>query len=805
MNIEYYRKVSLAPYPALRLAIILCIGIWFGSYYESIATPYWFTAVGAFLVSWFVMYKISRRSLFKAITVTEQSLYLLLIITFGAFWYSLHLDFQQEEAPEQILTYSEDPMTAWGTIRRYRITDNGGVSFELEVDSVKTPQQNIWRTPFTTSGFIAQSQVNKPFIFGDYVTFLGHFDEIRAPRNPSEFDFKSIMTRRGIHINYWVDEILFVGEDRNKLGWNYWRSYTRSLLRNIYSEENEPLARAIILGDRSGLERDDQLAYSRAGLAHLMAVSGMHVGFLLFPIWFLLPYLWDKKWKQWSGLVGVFLLLYIYAGITGFTVSVLRASVMAMLLFYAKTFRISGNSLNYLGVAGLVVLLFSPMQLFEIGFQLSFVAVGVILLMLPVLRQSLPFKYRYTKVGGVYQLVMVSVIVQAGLYPLLVYYFGEFSLIGPLANTFAAFLVQVAFSWTLITLFIGIPFPGLATIINTPVDLFFGYFHSSVISIAELDFAWITVSISSSLIFLIWASAIFMLASLKNPFIRWKALNVFLLLLCFYQAEKIWDKFDPGELEIVVFDVGQGDAVLIQSPDGTTAMYDTGVWSPYRNSGESVIVPELQARGIDHLHAVILSHPHADHIGGIIEIMHAVEIDTIYDAGFEYDSAIYQNFLKTADELNIPVKEPVLGDIIWIGNQIPFFVMSPHDLLSGNDPNTYSIVGKMYYGETSTLLTGDATSQTEKYLVENFQTFLDSDLLKVAHHGSYTSSTEKFLKASAPEISVTSLGFHNRYRHPHREAVTRLEAHVENNSYTSLDGAIIFRSDGEKIRRHYWR
>ena len=249
-----------------------------------------------------------------------------------------------------------------------------------------------------------------------------------------------------------------------------------------------------------------------------------------------------------------------------------------------------------------------------------------------------------------------------------------------------------------------------------------------------------------------------------------------------------------------MLDVGQGDAVHIKTPAGKNLLVDTGRWTPMGNSGERVLLPYLEYKNIDKLDAVILSHPHADHIGGLPVLMEEIEIEKIYHSDYPYDSRLYETYTSMTDQLNIPLHNVGAGDILDIDPALRFFVTGPRlDTTPDRNPNNHSLTFRLQYGETSFLFTGDAEREQEAELVEMYGDFLNTDFLKVGHHGSRTSSTTKFVESVQPEISAASLAFRNRFGHPGREAVENLYLVRATNYFTSLDGAIQFISDGENI------
>src|SRR5690606_9797022 len=203
---------------------------------------------------------------------------------------------------------------------------------------------------------------------------------------PGGFDTASWLIAMGIQGTGRAKSVTYQVPYDNKLSWIWWRTRIEKQLDLALSASNVPLTKAILLGNKTQLDSNLKSEFSRAGLSHLMAVSGMHVGFILMPIWLIIPLFWVSKIGKLAGLFVVISILFCYAGITGFTSSVSRASITAALLTVGKLFQQNRDAINTTGVAAVVILIHNPDSLTQIGFQLSFCAVLVILILGPVFR-----------------------------------------------------------------------------------------------------------------------------------------------------------------------------------------------------------------------------------------------------------------------------------------------------------------------------------------------------------------------------------------------------------------------------------
>lgn len=255
-------------------------------------------------------------------------------------------------------------------------------------------------------------------------------------------------------------------------------------------------------------------------------------------------------------------------------------------------------------------------------------------------------------------------------------------------------------------------------------------------------------------------------------------------------------KSDCACLRVHFLDVGQGDAILIQTPDGVEALVDGGA--------DAAILRELSAtrsyfdRSID---LVVATHPDADHIGGLVDVLARYDIKTILETENGKETSVTTAFARAAknEQANLLLAEA--GQVIALGASTTLHIFSPTGDETNWESNTASIVLKVVYGDTSFMLTGDAPIGIEDYLVDRYGTQLDSDVLKLGHHGSKTSSSDLWLDAVSPKFAVVSAGIDNRYGHPHQEVMARVFARDIETSHTGTDGTIIFLSDGEKVWR----
>lgn len=255
-----------------------------------------------------------------------------------------------------------------------------------------------------------------------------------------------------------------------------------------------------------------------------------------------------------------------------------------------------------------------------------------------------------------------------------------------------------------------------------------------------------------------------------------------------------------GELKVTFFYVGQGDAALIEFPGGKTMLVDAGPyesWSGY-DAGSDVILPYLIENKINKIDYGVATHPHLDHIGGFLSLLDEVKFNEIWDVGFPYTTDAYYSFLRKINEKKIKYVKPYSGMKLQVDNETTILVLYPPKKLMFDTPNNNSLTFQLIHKNIVFLFTGDIEQEAENYIVSKYGNKLESHILKSPHHGSKTSSTDRFLEAVSPSIVVISCGISNRFGHPHSLVLRRYKKNEIEIYRTDIDGTIQIISDGKK-------
>src|SRR6056297_2217847 len=718
MNQNLSYRFPFASYPALRLVLLVITGICIARFSNGYSVGLYIIIFSGFFLAWAVAELIPLPRLYSWKPAITAVLYSLMVICFGAVLGSAEQErakiLQQETAPLQL--YEWETVTISGRIYSRGKSSSGRNVYEITVDKTHLPDGITWTKAYNIRVY---GDEGEPVIPKSHQRINADIELYAFPekRNPHEFDYSKWLKSQSISAHGELVNLKY-SSPAARSGWVQIRQGFLSRIDRFFSEDEASLAKALFIGYKKELTDETRKAFSRAGLSHIMAVSGMHVGFIVAPFWLLIPWLWRWTWGKYVGLVLLTLLLFSYAGITGFSASVSRASIMAWLLTYGKLFQKIRHSVNLLAAAAIILLIIQPSDLFDVGFQLSFSAVMIILLVMPEAQRLIPIRYRYNRVGGLMTIILISVIVQLGLFPILSAYFGEFSLMGPIANALVVPLLGVVVPAGLLISISGNWFGYISGLISVPISWSLNWIGEVAMHAGGTSWSYLTVTGINGWLFPVWLLIVLITASIRIPTIRWKLLILFVVAANIMLVDILIEKSGDNRLIVTVLDVGQGDAIHIKTPLGKHIMVDAGRWSPGSNSGERTIIPYLKHQKIKTLDGVILSHPHADHIGGMPDLITEIPIKKIYQSSYPYDSRLYERYMSYADSLDIVIQTVASGDIINIDPSIRLFILGPeHGPAVSSNINNASVSFRLDYEDTSFLFTGDAEAGQERHLL----------------------------------------------------------------------------------------
>lgn len=683
----------------------------------------------------------------------------------------------------------------------------------LTIQPLRIFAQGVQYSPVEGKLVVTLPRADSSYTYGDEISASGILAFPDSRRNPGEMDYRASLERNGIYAQLKVpagSEVSFkYARNGNWLMRDVVVPLTGTASQSFerfHSGQVLEFMRAIVLNQRSSLEYEILSDFKDTGTLHILAVSGLHVVFIVIIAEFVLSLLFiPKRLAPPLVIAGVIL----YTLMTGAEPPVMRAGIFLIFYYSGIMFQLRRDALNLIGITGLFLLIINPKDLFDVGFQLSFGAVlGIyffnkyvqpLLLTFKGGTRHFSLKWWLRTIGS---LLFGSAGASLGTMLILVYYFHRISPGGLLLNILFVPASSIVVGLGFFELLIGTVIPILGMPIAKTLDaLVLGMFWMNrycakipgfVLTIGHSEMKWLVVL----LLFIIITAAVYS-TTLKHK------VKILIAVSIVFLAGAYCYKRENPELRIAFLDVGQGDSAVISFPDGARYLIDGGDFGDGGDAGIKHVIPYLRWAGIRRLNGVIISHPNRDHYGGINSVIQTVNVDTLYEGIPSPARTDLAELYTAAGKRGINRTVKRTGDTIGNSQFWRMYVLSPSTGAAENadslKENENSLVILAVYGLTKILFTGDVNFTTEQELVKKYGTFLTSTILKVAHHGSKNSTGEEFLKLVSPEYAVISVGSYNTYGNPSPETISRLTAAGIRIFRTDINGSILINSDGKTI------
>lgn len=650
----------------------------------------------------------------------------------------------------------------------------------IDAESLDTPAKVVVKTAWGDGN---------TYRWGDKVEFTGRLEKPMPQTNPGGFSEQDYWRQKGV--GYILDAAKEGRVVEKAAGIKYYTLLVRGRIyelinSNIPSEEGAILT-GLLLGDKKAMDEDFYATAQKMGIAHVFAVSGLHVGVVL--AFYLMVTRFLKISHNYLVLIGAILLLGSYCLLVGFTPSVVRASVMGLLGIMAVMWLKYKDFYTIIAVAALVIIFADPLGIFNIGFQLSFITALGLFYFTPLAQRLfnfLPSKWAL--------ILAVPVAAQLASIPLTLYHFNTLPLLAPLVNLLVVPIVSLLVPLLFVAIFLATmglklaqPFLYLAGGIAYTLSLFIEYFIS-IFSEGHLFLA----RPSLILIAVYYLSLIglrekerFKAKTGKVSFkLRLLLISIPLVLLVVGTIPRTLP------LEVVFLDVGQGDGAVLRTPYNQYVVVDGG-------PGSTTVSQYLRYKGVNKVSLVILSHPDSDHITGLYKVLKDFKVGTVLVPPDVEDSEELRQFKDSANRNGTRIVEGKNGVTLKLQPGIFFQVLAPErEALEGLDINNASLIINCSYKNQDFLFTGDVDQER---LVDLLPLKRSIEVIKIPHHGSRGSYIDSFFQEVKPKVAVISAGRGNRYGHPHAEVVQGLEELGVQIYRTDKLGAIILSTNGEDL------
>ena len=706
-----------------------------------------------------------------------------------------------------------------GTVAQWLPARYGRSRLLMQVTQLADPHQSIAVTGRIRLTIAGEVPVIEP---GTRLAFSGRIRSFHNFSNPGGFDYRRHMRLQRVYGSAFVGVEGLRIEDPGKitggspLARYRWRA--RRMIEHVAGSTTQSVLKALLIGDRQAISPDLRQLFNRCGIGHLLAISGLHIGIVggfvfALSLWGLnrWPVILERGWgRRGAALLAVGPMVF-YAVLAGLAPATQRALIMVLAVMATYFVYKEGDTLNFLALAAVLMLIWDPPALFSVSFQMSFAAVFWIVVGLAALgwRKESGIRKAAKWRDRIVVFLLITLWATLGTLPFVMTYFQEVSLVGIFTNCIMVPLI--GFFVLPVGLLALLVFPFNAVLAGGLIQVAaWGLGHAlygleALGRLDEIAFSTFVPSIPEIACYYGVLGLVVMRHRIKP--VRWLAVLVAVVVAVdagYWLHERFWH----DDLRVTILDVGQGSSALLEFPGGKTMLIDGGGFTDNRffDVGQRVIAPFLRYRKILQVDIVVLSHPSSDHMNGLVYILSHFHPQELLWTGDRTSTASFETFHQTVVNSGVHLSDITRGDRQMTMGEVNVVIlnpelkdMRPHRHLSGEGINNHSMVIKVAMGTCGILFPGDIEMPAEDRLVACCRQQLASQVLVAPHHGSRTSSSAAFLQAVRPERIVVSAGWRNRFGFPHAAVLKRYLALGSRIYRTDDHGAVVLRTDG-----HQW-
>lgn len=667
--------------------------------------------------------------------------------------------------------------------------------------------------------------------YGDEIIFWGEYIKPEIQRNYRGFDYANYLKQQKIYGSIKISNYKVIKKKNRNILFLISNRISDKIIKNtktILDNKDSAIVLGLILGYKNDIEEDIQENFRNASMAHILAISGMHISYIVLGINIIFKKLIGKRYTYFLSII----VLIFYMFVTNFSPSIVRAGIMVILFLISKIIYRKNDIYTSMAISLFIILIYNPFLIQNIGLQLSYGGVlGIIILNKYILNflRDIKIKNKYYKyfvrpkiqkiLDKIKEIISISISVQLFILPILIKNMNTFNPYFWLSGLILSIVIGPIVIINFLFVICGLIYTDIAKyvelLIKTGTKILI-----YISNIGKLPFAKIYIptpnlfSILTYYIFIYVIFAIYSIYSAKNPSstqIRLKNIIAIIKMKCRKNKNRIYKiilsifictiilKLIPKNLKVYFIDVGQGDSTFIVTPNNKTILVDGGGNKDY-NVGKNTLLPYILDRGYNSIDYVFISHFDNDHVGGLLYLIDEIKIKNIV-IGKQFEiSDNYKKFVESINRKNINIIVVEAGKRLIMENNLYFDILWPYTnkKITENLINNNSLVCKLYYKKFEILFTGDIEEPAENELLEKYKesNTLKATVLKVAHHGSKTSSTEQFLKCVKPKYALIGVGKNNKFGHPSESTIENLQKLGTKVYRTDFAGEITIKTNG---------
>lgn len=803
--------------PILIAVIGYILGIIWGIYNKSIF-PFWFTIIAMYYLSKkvfkskrkFKILSVKRYLRYTKLYLNKTSLILIILISLISNGVVIYYNYKYDKFYNQ-----DEKIEVTATVVSNKV--------EKEYNNmyiIKLEKNDIYVCVY------ANKNINLEY--GDKINIKGTYVKPEIQRNYKGFDYSKFLKSKKNYGSIKSNNIKILSKNNINFILKY-ANRIHIFLNNKISEnmpkDCKDIFLGLVLGDTNNIEDDIIENFRTSSISHVLAISGMHISYIIMGVNLLFKKLFGYRLSKY---ITIFILI-IYMLIVGFSPSIVRAGIMGVLTILASITYRKSDTLTNIGLSALILLIYNPFIIYDLGFQFSYAGtMGILLFNKNIFNALKSIKNQYKK--SIFDNKLgesISVIIAAQILILIIsiLHYNILGLYFIITNLLTSIIIGPIIIIGIVYVFILIINTRLANLVGIILNFFIKVLIS-ISNFSSLPFAKIYVTTPNFICVITYLILILLIQFLyyiyhskkqnetvlrfRNTIalIKYKLKSkekILKIIFALFLIIFILYSIIPQNLKMNFVDVGQGDCTFIVTPKKHTILIDGGgsEFSSF-DVGKSVLLPYILDRGYTKLDYVFISHFDSDHIGGILTILKELKVKNVIISRQGERSENYDEFIKIIKEKRIKLIIVEVGDTINIEKNVHIKILWPESkLVSDNILNNNSIVMKLNYYKFSCLFTGDIEETAENKIVEKYiHNELKANIIKIAHHGSKTSTTDSFLKEVKPKIALIGVEKNNKFGHPSDEVINLLEKQKIKIYRTDLNGEIcmkINKNGGIKI------